>query len=79
MRTQRNGANRKGMDVNQESELKTEEFASGYLNVKRGTLQVWRCTKRYPLPYVKVGRLVRYRMSDLEAFLQARTMGGEQQ
>ncbi len=65
--------------MNQESELKTEEFASEYLDVKRGTLQVWRCTKRYPLPYVKVGRLVRYRMSDLEAFLQARTMGGEQQ
>jgi hypothetical protein len=67
------------MDVNQESDLKTEEFASEFLSVKRGTLQVWRSTKRYPLPYVKVGRLVRYRMSDLQAFLQARTMGGTQQ
>lgn len=65
--------------MNQESDLKTEEFASEFLSVKRGTLQVWRSTKRYPLPYVKVGRLVRYRMSDLQAFLQARTMGGTQQ
>lgn len=59
-------------------ELMTEEAAAVFLDVKRGTLQVWRCTKRYPLPYVKVGRLVRYRRGDLQAFLQARTMGGEE-
>jgi len=60
-------------------ELVKEEVAAGILGVTCGTLQVWRCTKRYPLPYVKVGRLVRYRTSDLQAFLQSRTMGGEQQ
>lgn len=39
------------------------------------TLAVWRTTKRYNIPYVKVGRLVRYRKSDLEAFLKSRTRG----
>jgi excisionase family DNA binding protein len=51
-------------------EAKTAEV----LGVTKGTLQVWRSTKRYPLPYVKVGRSVRYRMSDIEAFLQQRTV-----
>lgn len=63
-------------DAAGDQELITEEAAAVVLGVKPGTLQVWRCTKRYPLTYVKVGRLVRYRRADLQAFLQARTMGG---
>ncbi|MBC8737567.1 helix-turn-helix domain-containing protein [Paraburkholderia sp. UCT31] len=39
------------------------------LGVSPNTLANWRATKRYPLPYVKVGRLVRYRLSDIEAFI----------
>lgn len=33
-----------------------------------GTLAVWRCIGRYNLPYEKIGRLVRYRKSDLRRF-----------
>ena len=55
--------------------LRDEAFAAEYIGVKPGTLQVWRSTKRYPLPYLKIGRLVRYRQSDLDAFLKARTVG----
>jgi len=36
-------------------------------------LSVWRSTGRYNLPYMKVGRLVRYRLSDLAEFLARRT------
>jgi excisionase family DNA binding protein len=43
------------------------------LNVSVGTLAVWRCTKRYPLSYVKVGRSVRYRIEDVESFVNARS------
>jgi hypothetical protein len=32
------------------------------------TLAVWRCIGRYNLPYLKIGRLVRYRQSDLRRF-----------
>lgn len=56
--------------------LRDEVQAAAFLDVKPTTLQVWRCTKRYPLPFVKVGRLVRYRQSDLDAFLRSRTQGG---
>lgn len=48
--------------------------AAVYLGVKESTLAVWRCTKRYPLPFIKVGRLVQYRKSALDAFLVSRTI-----
>lgn len=55
--------------------LLCEADAAQFLGVKPTTLQVWRCTKRYPLPFIKVGRLVRYRQSALASFLQSRTHG----
>lgn len=51
--------------------------AAKYLGVSPGTLEVWRATKRYGIPYIKVGRLIQYRKSDLDAFLAERTVGGE--
>jgi excisionase family DNA binding protein len=57
------------------SELFNTQFAAQYLGVTVSTLEVWRSTKRYPLPYVKVGRLVKYRRADLDAFLESRTVG----
>jgi len=45
------------------------------LGINADTLSVWRCTKRYPtLKYIKVGRSVRYRQEDVEAFLAERTI-----
>lgn len=38
------------------------------LGISTTTLSTWRSTKRYALSYVKVGRLVRYRRADVEAF-----------
>lgn len=54
--------------------LLTEQQAAEIIGVKPTTLQVWRTTKRYPLAYVKAGRLVRYRASAVEAFIEARTV-----
>jgi hypothetical protein len=47
------------------------------INVTAGTLAVWRCTKRYALRYVRVGRKIRYRPQDVEAFLASRTVAGD--
>lgn len=41
------------------------------LGVSRATLQAWRCTRRVNLPFIKVGRLVRYRQEDIDAFIAA--------
>ena len=51
--------------------------AAEYLGVSNNTLPVWRCTGRHLIPYIKVGRLVRYRQKDLDAFLEKNTIGAE--
>lgn len=56
------------------SRLLTESEAAELLGVTPQTLSVWRCTKRYPLVYVKAGRLVRYRAKDLEKFIESRSV-----
>lgn len=53
--------------------LMTPKQAAEYLGTKVQTLAIWRSTKRYQLPFVKVGSNVRYRKSDLDEFLQRRT------
>jgi hypothetical protein len=56
------------------NDLMTPKAAAAYIKVEASTLAMWRSTKRYPLPYVKVGRLVFYRKAHLDAFLAARTI-----
>ncbi|MDX2096062.1 MAG: helix-turn-helix domain-containing protein [Alphaproteobacteria bacterium] len=43
------------------------------LGTKPHTLEVWASSGRYKLPYVKVGRLVRYRYKDVLEFIQRNT------
>ena len=54
--------------------LLTREQAAEFLGVRPQTLAVWASAKRYALPYIKVGRCVRYRMRYVEAFLDSRTV-----
>ena len=54
--------------------LLTETEAAELLGIKPQTLSVWRCNKRYALPFIRVGRLVRYRRSACELFLEERTV-----
>ena len=55
--------------------LLTPEQAAGILGVTAGTLNVWCATRRYPLPFVKVGRKVMYRDQDISRFVESRTVG----
>ena len=54
-------------------ELLDDNAAAQVLDVKTGTLSVWRSTGRYELPFLKIGRKVRYRHSDLLAWLDKRS------
>ena len=56
------------------SDLLTRKQTAEYLGVTSRTLAVWACTKRYNLPFVKIGRLVKYRIVDLDAFIARRTV-----
>lgn len=61
-----------------QKQLVGQAEAATLLGIKEHTLAVWRCTKRYDLPWVKVGRSVRYRLEDLQGFIAKRTAGGTQ-
>jgi excisionase family DNA binding protein len=48
--------------------------AAQYLRISPKTLATWACTKRVNIPYIKIGRSVRYRKSDLDEFLRRNTV-----
>lgn len=54
--------------------------AAEYLGLKRTTLEAWRCRGEGP-KFAKLGRAVRYRQADLDAWVESRvranTLGGE--
>jgi len=50
--------------------LLSRSQAAEFLGVKTDTLAVWACTKRYDLPYIKIGRSVKYKYSDLLEFIE---------
>ena len=55
------------------SPLLTRAEAAEYLGVKVQTLALWASTGRYSLPFVKVGRLSKYRQTHLDEFLERNT------
>jgi len=44
------------------NQLLTRKQAAEFLGVREATLAHWKCTGRYNLPAVKIGRLVKYRV-----------------
>lgn len=60
-------------DRRQAEDLRTRVQAAEYLGVATQTLAVWASTGRYDLPFIKVGRLAKYRQADLDAWLESRT------
>ncbi|MDC0343268.1 helix-turn-helix domain-containing protein [Alphaproteobacteria bacterium] len=55
--------------------LLTEKEVQEYYKINVNTLQRNRSVG-LGLPYVKLGRLVRYKVSDIEKYLDANTVGG---
>jgi excisionase family DNA binding protein len=56
------------------SDLLTNDQAAAYIGITPRTLEVWRCTKRHQISFIKVGRLVKYRKSTLDTFLDQQTV-----
>ncbi|MCB1807986.1 MAG: helix-turn-helix domain-containing protein [Candidatus Competibacteraceae bacterium] len=54
-------------------ELLTPTETAQALGVQPSTLAIWRTTGRYNLPFVKSGRGVRYKKTDVMDFLERRT------
>ena len=41
------------------------------INIQPETLARWACNGRYRLPMIKIGRLVRYDVNDLDALIES--------
>ncbi len=57
------------------SRLLTPAEVAAALGVSETTLAVWRCRRRYHLPYIKCGSRVMYREEAVEQFIEERTRG----
>ncbi len=62
------------MEEPNKNHLLTREEAADFLGVSPITLALWKSTKRYNLPVVKVGRLAKYRYGDLLEFVERQTV-----
>lgn len=59
------------------SSLLSSDEAAAFLGIAPQTLAQWRCTHRQAIPYLKIGKLVKYKLADLQAFLERNTVGAE--
>ncbi|AXL80825.1 TPA: helix-turn-helix domain-containing protein [Pseudomonas aeruginosa] len=57
-------------------DLLTPEQAALALGLSVKTLATWRSTGRHSLPFIRCGARIRYRRSDLAAWLQERQSSG---
>lgn len=60
------------------SALWDDTQAAAYLSIAKNTLVAWRCTRRVDGPaFLRLGRAVRYRQQDLDAFIERCTVSGD--
>lgn len=52
----------------------TSKAAAAFLGLSEITLRHDRLTRKYGVPYFRIGRAVRYRVSDLEEYIRQRTV-----
>lgn len=64
----------KNTEVVKMDKLLTSKETAKVLGISSRTLDVWRSIGRSHVPFIKVGRSVRYRMSDIENYIQQQTM-----
>jgi predicted site-specific integrase-resolvase len=55
--------------------LMKEAQAADFLGIKKNTLACWRSSRLVNLPYIKIGGSVRYKLKDLEQYLEANKHG----
>lgn len=58
--------------IKKKTELLTTLEAAELIDVEESTLRAWRCTKKEHIPFLKIGRNVRYLESDLLEWLESK-------
>ena len=59
-------------------QMLTRQQTAQVLNIRPQTLAVWAMSGKN-LPYVKLGKTVRYKLSDVEKLIERRTIGGAEE
>jgi len=54
--------------------LLTTQEAAAMLGLSPGTLEVWRCLGRYNVPYIRLGRAIRYDRAALQQWIASRAV-----
>lgn len=62
------------MSNSNSSDVLTREEAAAYLNIAPKTLANWASNGKVQIPYSKLGKLVRYRIADLDMYLESEKM-----
>ena len=55
--------------------LLTRREVADLLQMREQTLATWKCNGRHGLPYVQVGRSIRYRPGDVQAWIDQHVVG----
>lgn len=53
---------------NRQERMLTRKEAAEFLEVRENTMAIWAITKRYDIPMYKVGKYIKYKLSDLQKF-----------
>lgn len=61
------------MSLTTQKQLLNEDETAEVLSIKPQTLASWRCRGVHDLAFIKIGRSIRYRRSDIEDFLERNT------
>ena len=61
------------MDTFATTPLLTTEQAAQILGIKPRTLVIWRHEGRSELPFIRLGRAVRYRLEDIQSYIERKT------
>jgi hypothetical protein len=63
--------------VNNIPTLLTVKETALLLNIQPQTLAVWRHRRRFILPWVKVGNSIKYKLDDIQKFIEKNTHKGD--
>ena len=63
--------------LTRQTDLLTRPEAAEYLGTTTGTLATWACTRAVRIPFLRIGRNVRYRRRDLDRWLESRLVNAE--
>jgi hypothetical protein len=68
-------AKRSPIPADDDDVLLDTEAAAAFLGLAPATLDIWRCTGRYNLAFVRIGRSIKYTKRHLKQFIARRTVG----